>query len=184
MTISGRDAELAAVPAGAGRAAVDVVGAVPGIREVRIRESGPGVPAMAGSLPTADPPDLPGDAARVPPGARQRVAEQVASALAAGPLVFDADSAVLTASAAESVRRVAALLVPEPAVAINVEGHVADTPGAADVAQRLSEQRAVVVADALVAAGVDRDSIDTRGRGATVSPATPAGSRRVEIIVR
>ncbi len=49
------------------------------------------------------------------------------------------------------------------------------------MAQRLSERRAQVVVDALVAAGVRRERLVAVGRGATDPLATPALSRRVEI---
>jgi outer membrane protein OmpA-like peptidoglycan-associated protein len=64
-----------------------------------------------------------------------------------------------------------------------VEGHVADTPGGPDVAQRLSDQRAAVVAEALVAAGVPAERITMRGVGAMRPLATPEESRRVEITI-
>jgi outer membrane protein OmpA-like peptidoglycan-associated protein len=63
---------------------------------------------------------------------------------------------------------------------VTVTGFAADTPGPADVAQRLSERRAQVVVDALVAAGVRRERLVAVGRGAAAPLATPAQSRRVE----
>ena len=63
-------------------------------------------------------------------------------------------------------------------------GYAADAPGPASVAQRLSEQRASVVADALVAEGVDRARIVALGRGAADPLGSPAASRRVEISLR
>jgi len=62
-----------------------------------------------------------------------------------------------------------------------VAGYAADTPGPPQVAQRLSERRAQVVVDALVAAGVRRERLVVAGRGSADPLATPAQSRRVEI---
>jgi outer membrane protein OmpA-like peptidoglycan-associated protein len=107
----------------------------------------------------------------------------VAQVLATHPIRFTADSAVLTGPAADTVRRVGELLAAGPAVPVLVEGHVADTPGGPDAVQRLSDQRAAVVADALVAAGVPAERITARGAGDIRPLATVEESRRVEITV-
>lgn len=108
-----------------------------------------------------------------------------AAALAsAGPITFDADSAALAGPSALVVGRVARVLGTGPGAGIVVTGYAADTPGPPAVAQRLSQQRASVVADALVSAGVDRERIIAVGRGAADPLATPAASRRVEISLR
>jgi outer membrane protein OmpA-like peptidoglycan-associated protein len=106
---------------------------------------------------------------------------EVAQVLATQPIRFTADSAVLAGPAADTVRRVAELLVAGPAVPVLVEGHVADTPGGPDAVQRLSDQRAACVVEALVAAGVPAERITAHGVGATRPLATPEESRRVEI---
>jgi outer membrane protein OmpA-like peptidoglycan-associated protein len=197
VTVTGRDAELHSVPPGAETSALRAVGAVTGIREVHVDAPGPDVlpvepvpqvdpphgGAPAGPVPTAAPPITPDEGDTLPVDARQRLVEQIATAVAGGPVVFAADSSELVGPAAATVQRVAGLLVAEPAARVELVGHVADTPGSVDVAQRLSERRAVVVADALVAGGVDRDRISTRGRGAEQPLATPAASRRVEISI-
>lgn len=108
---------------------------------------------------------------------------EVAQVLATQPIRFTPDSAMLAGPAADTVRRVAELLVAGPAVPVVVEGHVADTPGGPDVVQRLSDQRAAVVTEALVAAGVPPERITARGVGATRPLATPEESRRVEITI-
>jgi len=113
------------------------------------------------------------------PGA-QRVT--LAAALAsAGTVTFAADRTELVGPSAATVERVARLLGAGPGPRIALTGYAADAPGPAAVAQRLSEQRSAVVADALVAAGVDRDRLVTTGRGVADPLATPALSRRVEI---
>jgi outer membrane protein OmpA-like peptidoglycan-associated protein len=128
-----------------------------------------------------------------PPGARPTPAdrdpvaaerERVAVLLADRPIAFTADSAELTAPAAAAVQEAARLLAAVPTVPVLVEGHAADTPGGLDAGRLLSERRADVVADALVAAGLAGDRIATRGRGAEVPLATVERSRRVEISIR
>jgi outer membrane protein OmpA-like peptidoglycan-associated protein len=114
-------------------------------------------------------------------------APQVATAAdlaAAGKVTFAADSAQLTGPSALTVGRVAHILGSGSGAAVVITGYAADTPGPPAVAQRLSEQRASVVADALVSAGVDRARITTGGRGAADPLGTPAASRRVEIRMR
>jgi outer membrane protein OmpA-like peptidoglycan-associated protein len=129
----------------------------------------PAAPVVAADPPPAQPPDP--------------VRAEVTGVLAAQPIRFSPDSAVLAGPPAETVQRVAQLLAQGPAEPVLVEGHVADTPGGPDVAQRLSDQRAAVVAEALVAAGVPAERITTRGVGAMRPLATPEESRRVEITI-
>jgi outer membrane protein OmpA-like peptidoglycan-associated protein len=101
----------------------------------------------------------------------------------AGPITFAADRAELVGPPAAAVTRVAQVLGAGAGPRVTVTGYAADTPGPADVAQRLSERRAQVVGDALVAAGVRRERLVAVGRGAADPLATPALSRRVEINV-
>jgi outer membrane protein OmpA-like peptidoglycan-associated protein len=131
----------------------------------------PSVPtsAVAAPTPTEPPPD---------PGL-----VEAAEVLATQPIRFTADSAVLAGAAADAVRRVAQLLVASPPVPVLVEGHVADTPGGPDAVQRLSDRRAAVVAELLVACGVPAERITARGAGATRPLATVEESRRVEITI-
>jgi peptidoglycan-binding protein ArfA len=105
-----------------------------------------------------------------------------ASALAAIPITFAADSAVI--SDPEAVRRAAEALRADVAANALIVGYTADTPGPPAVAQRLSERRAAAVADELVASGVERSRLTTEGRGDADPFPTPAASRRVEIQVR
>jgi outer membrane protein OmpA-like peptidoglycan-associated protein len=108
---------------------------------------------------------------------------QLVEVLATQPIRFGADSAELAGPAAGTVQRVAELLVLDPTMPVLVEGHVAATPGGLEAGRQLSEQRAAVVAEALVAAGVLAYRIDTRGLGAERPLATVEESRRVEITV-
>ena len=98
----------------------------------------------------------------------------------AGAITFAADRAELVGPSAAAVARAAKLLGDGAGPRVTVTGFAADTPGPADVAQRLSERRAQVVVDALVAAGVRRERLVAVGRGAAAPLATPAQSRRVE----
>ena len=99
----------------------------------------------------------------------------------AGPITFAADRAELVGPSAAAVARVAELLGDAPGPRFTVAGYAADTPGPPEVAQRLSERRAQVVVDALVADGVRRERLVVAGRGSADPLATPAQSRRVEI---
>jgi outer membrane protein OmpA-like peptidoglycan-associated protein len=108
----------------------------------------------------------------------------IASLASAGAITFDADRAELTGPSALTVARVAHILGTGAGAGVVITGYAADTPGPPAVAQRLSEQRASVVADALVSAGVERARIVAAGRGAADPLSTPAASRRVEISVR
>ena len=83
----------------------------------------------------------------------------------AGAITFAADQAELVGPSAAAVARVAKLLGDGAGPRVTVTGFAADTPGPADVAQRLSERRAQVVVDALVAAGVSRERLVAVGRG-------------------
>lgn len=134
-------------------------------------------PMVAGTAPTAAVPTAPA------PDHGQRAAGELASILAGTPITFAADRPELSTQDAGTVARVAAVLRDTPTAAVRVLGYCADTPGSIDVTQRLSEQRAAAVADALVAAGVERPRLTTVGRGAADPLATPAASRRVEIQV-
>lgn len=200
VTMDGRDAELGGVPGGAQAGAVAAVAAVPGVRDVTVdaRSTAPPVPMPTtasptgtGLLPVGPPvtapsgvlPTSPAADGGLAPAARAALAERLAAAVAAVPITFAPDSAELVGAAAGTAREVARLLAAEPAARVSVEGHVADTPGAPDVAQRLSERRAAVVAEALVAGGVERGRITTTGRAAEQPLATPEASRRVEISI-
>ena len=117
-----------------------------------------------------------------PPAAVPAPAVPVAAG-GAGPITFAADRAELVGPSAAAVARVAQVLGAGAGPLVTVTGYAADTPGPADVAQRLSERRAQVVVAALVAAGVRRERLVAVGRGAAEPLATPALSRRVEINV-
>jgi outer membrane protein OmpA-like peptidoglycan-associated protein len=154
--------------------------------------AGPPTPATppstrAGAPPSASPSPPPAAPVVVadptPPAPPDPMLAELVELLATQPIRFMADSAELAGPQAGTVRRVAELLVAGPAVPVLVEGHVADTPGGPEAVQQLSDRRAAVVADALVAAGVPAERITARGAGATRPLATPEESRRVEITI-
>jgi outer membrane protein OmpA-like peptidoglycan-associated protein len=180
VAVSGRDVELREVPIGATAAAVDAVVAVPGVRTARVE--GPPATALP-AAPSVAEPAAPG-ASGLTPTERERATEDLAAIVGPNPILFWPDSAALSEPSAATVTRVAAVLRQTPAAEVLLEGHVADTPGSPEVAQALSERRAVAVADALVVAGVDRSRISTVGRGGAEPLPDRAASRRVEITIR
>jgi outer membrane protein OmpA-like peptidoglycan-associated protein len=181
VEVSGRDVALREVPIGATAAAVDTVAAVPGVRSAQVE--GPPATALS-TAPSVAAPAAPGaTSAGLTPAERDRVTGELAAIVGPSPILFWPDSAALPGPSTATVTRVAALLRAVPAAQVELEGHVADTPGSPEVAQELSEQRAVTVADALVAAGVDRSRIRTVGRGGAEPLPDRVASRRVEITI-
>jgi outer membrane protein OmpA-like peptidoglycan-associated protein/uncharacterized surface protein with fasciclin (FAS1) repeats len=104
--------------------------------------------------------------------------------VAANPILFEPSSAVLDPSADPILDRIAATLLEVGNVTLTVEGHT-DSDGSASTNLTLSQQRAAVVADSLVARGVPSDSITPVGFGSE-RPVLVGGvedmaaSRRVE----
>jgi outer membrane protein OmpA-like peptidoglycan-associated protein len=104
-------------------------------------------------------------------------------------VLFETGKAVLNeAASADYLIRIAQLLTTKTQKRISVEGHT-DNVGAAPLNQKLSEQRADAVADALIARGVPAERVSRRGLSFT-QPAAPndveAGrrlNRRTELIV-
>ena len=103
-------------------------------------------------------------------------------------VLFDVGKADLKPGAARNLGRIAQVLQQYPSYKISVEGHT-DSKGSAALNQRLSEQRAEAVRQALVSGGLDESRITAQGFGATqpvTTNATRAGrqlNRRVEIVV-
>ncbi|GAY10303.1 OmpA family protein [Pseudonocardia sp. N23] len=156
--VSGRDVALTGVPPDALDRARDVVDGVTGVREVSVA-AGPSRPEPAGPA-----------------------AADVTALVAAAPVTFTADSAVLQGPAADTVIRVGQWLAAHPDARVRLTGHAADTPGPPAVAQALSLDRARAVGDALRAAGIDGSRIAVEGRGEADPLPTAAASRRVEIV--
>ena len=100
--------------------------------------------------------------------------------VAPGDLLFDTGSSTLRREARASIDAIARRLRELPPSAdVTVEGHTDDVGADADN-QALSERRAAAVADRLVAEGIGRERITTRGLGETApaSPGTSAPARR------
>lgn len=115
----------------------------------------------------------------------QRQGDEIALKLPAG-ISFDFNSAAVRPEFRPALDQVAQTLVDFPSTFVDVKGHT-DSIGSAAVNQRLSEQRAVSVADYLSMRGVQQQRIATRGYGYTMPIASNdteegrAQNRRVEI---
>ncbi len=103
-------------------------------------------------------------------------------------VLFEFDSARLTPSARRTARDIAEALRDAPGRSIAVEGHT-DSIGTVAYNQRLSENRARSVADALVDSGVSARAVHTRGYGErdpVASNSSESGrqrNRRVEVVI-
>jgi OOP family OmpA-OmpF porin len=101
---------------------------------------------------------------------------------------FELNSAQLTPSASETLRRVADALRGEPNLRAEIAGHT-DSSGADDYNLRLSQERANSVLQFLVAQGIERNRLEARGygEGRPVADNTSAAgrerNRRVEFQV-
>jgi outer membrane protein OmpA-like peptidoglycan-associated protein len=108
--------------------------------------------------------------------------------LTLGGVLFDFDSADLTADAQLSVARVAGFLIALSNRNAVVEGH-ADNTGRADYNLELSKRRAESISAALVESGVEADRLAAEGYGSSFPVAsndTAEGrekNRRVEIVI-
>jgi outer membrane protein OmpA-like peptidoglycan-associated protein len=173
------DAPAGAPGAAPGAGAPGAPGAAPGA---------PGAPGGAGTAPGAGgagtapgtAPGTPGGAPADPAALQSRIDEIVA----AQPITFRANSAELTDAGTETLNRVAEELTAVPSARATITGYSAPIggPGTPDP-QQLSDQRATAAADALVADGVARDRLQTRGASDTEPRPDPAASRRAEISV-
>jgi outer membrane protein OmpA-like peptidoglycan-associated protein len=103
-------------------------------------------------------------------------------------VLFDFDRANLKPGAREKLARVAGILLTQPSLMIEVEGHT-DSVGSDTYNQGLSERRASSVREYLVTQGIQPGLIAAAGLGETqpaVSNDTAAGrqqNRRVELVV-
>lgn len=101
-------------------------------------------------------------------------------------VTFDFNSAVLKSEFRPDLQNVANTLRDYPSTFVDIYGHT-DSIGSAEVNQRLSEQRAQTVANALTTMGVQQARLATHGYGFTMPVATNdteegrAKNRRVEI---
>jgi outer membrane protein OmpA-like peptidoglycan-associated protein len=106
----------------------------------------------------------------------------------AGDVLFDVGQANLKPGARRTLERLADVLRKQPGRNLVVEGYT-DNSGSPGVNQRLSEDRAEAVRQALVQYGVPRENISVRGMGDAYPVAnnqTATGrqlNRRVEILI-
>ncbi len=109
--------------------------------------------------------------------------------LALVDIEFETGTAIPTAATESVIAEVAAVLTEFPTVAVTITGHT-DSAGSAAFNQILSEQRATVVVERLVASGIDPTRLTAAGMGASApidTNDTPEGrqrNRRVEIDVK
>jgi outer membrane protein OmpA-like peptidoglycan-associated protein len=122
------------------------------------------------------------------PGATvERVGEGITVTFASG-LLYDFDSDVVKAEAGSNLRALASSLDKYPGTDLVIVGHT-DQVGAASYNQSLSERRAAAAANYLVAQGVSRSRIGTKGMGETDPIATNdtelgrQQNRRVEVAI-
>ncbi len=103
-------------------------------------------------------------------------------------VLFDVDSSMLKPGAYDEIDFVADTLLRYPETVVMVDGHT-DSTGSAAYNQRLSEERALSVRNALIQRGVDHRRITARGFGETrpvASNASESGrqlNRRVAITI-
>ncbi|MBS3804470.1 MAG: OmpA family protein [Oleiphilaceae bacterium] len=108
--------------------------------------------------------------------------------LTLGDVLFDLNQAELKPAGEQTIERLAEFMSEYENRRVRVEGYT-DSTGDESYNQRLSERRAESVRDALVARGISRDRIETKGFGEefpVASNDTPAGrqqNRRVEIVI-
>ncbi|MES2125179.1 MAG: OmpA family protein [Gemmatimonadota bacterium] len=117
----------------------------------------------------------------------ERVGEGIQVTFDSG-LLYDFDSDVVKAEAGNNLRELAMSLEKYPGSDLMIVGHT-DSQGSDSYNQSLSERRASAAANFLVAQGVSRARISTRGLGETepvASNDTDAGrqaNRRVEVAI-
>ena len=108
--------------------------------------------------------------------------------LTVGDVLFDVGQATLRPGAVNEIVRLASFLNENPARTVRIEGHT-DSTGSQTTNLVLSERRAEAVANARVAAGIDRRRMTTQALGPAfpvASNATAAGrqqNRRVELVI-
>jgi len=122
------------------------------------------------------------------PGATvARIGEGIAVTFASG-LLYDFDSDVVRAEAAQNLRNLSASLVKYPNTDLLIVGHT-DAVGTSEYNQALSQRRATAAANYLASQGVNAARLRAVGRGETEPIATndtEAGrqaNRRVEIAI-
>ena len=105
-----------------------------------------------------------------------------------GDVLFETGRYQLLAPAREKLARFAGIVLGHPGLMVQAEGFT-DSTGTAAINEELSQRRAGAVSEYLIAQGLARDRLTTRGYGASqpvASNDTPEGrrqNRRVELVV-
>jgi len=100
---------------------------------------------------------------------------------------FDVNKATLKPESMGPINRIYKLMKKQPDLRFSVEGHT-DSDGDADFNQKLSEKRAKVVMDKLIAMGIDKSRLKYKGWGESKpidnnnTPEGKANNRRVEFV--
>ncbi len=121
-----------------------------------------------------------------PPAAA--VETEIAELVALDGIGFASGGSNITAESQLVLDEVAAVLIANPDVAVQVEGHT-DDQGSDSGNQALSEARATAVVDYLIGAGVESERLTPVGFGETqpiadnTTPEGRAANRRIEFIV-
>ncbi|WP_445737360.1 OmpA family protein [Mariniflexile sp.] len=102
-------------------------------------------------------------------------------------ILFDVNKATIKPESMGVINEVARMMQEHPDLNFNIEGHT-DSDGNDDYNQRLSEQRAAAVKEALINSGISEARMQTTGKGESVpitennTPEGKANNRRVEFI--
>jgi len=103
-------------------------------------------------------------------------------------VLFDTAKFSLRPEAREKLAKVAGIISGHPGLRLDVEGHT-DSVGGDDYNQQLSEERGGSVRDYLIAQGIVKTSVSSKGFGKTqpvASNETASGrqqNRRVELVI-
>ncbi|HEY0813362.1 MAG TPA: OmpA family protein [Pseudonocardia sp.] len=203
VRFDGRDATITGVSDAEAAAAVQAVKGATGVRVAQV-VMGAGVAAAPGAASTSAAAAVPASTAPVAtsapaaaptptpaPGggdldgaAKQALQARIAALTAAAPITFGGDSPQLTPQGQATVAKVLPIVRAAPGARLEIDGFVARGPGNGRLsAQQLSDQRAAVVRDALVAGGVPADHLTAHGRGEDTTSADRALERRATITV-
>ena len=137
---------------------------------------------IAGGIAASTPPSTITPAPRVDDSLAGRLA-------AAGNITFEPASAAITPEGLTVIDAVAAVLAEAPEIPLEVHGHT-DSDGDSAVNERLSQERAQAVVDALIARGIAAERLTPLGFGES-DPVAPnitaegrAANRRIEFALR
>jgi outer membrane protein OmpA-like peptidoglycan-associated protein len=198
VRFDGRDATITGLSGGAAAQAADVVAGATGVRVASIGAGGattlsptptptptptasPTPTSVAAPTSAAAPKSAP---AGFDPATKQALQARIAALVATTPITFNPNSPQLTPQGSATLAQVLAVVKAAPAARLELDGYVAPGRGNGLLnAQQLSDQRAAVVLDAMVAAGVPADHLTARGRGEDTTATDRALARRVDITV-